>query len=54
MPDIIIRKVVNNENIKQTKEDTQIKNNYPMNDLGSVFSHYNPETGKNEPTENKL
>lgn len=27
---------------------------YVMNDLKSVYSHYNPKTGKNEITENKL
>ena len=30
------------------------KKKYPMNDLGSVYTHYNPKTGKNEPTENKI
>lgn len=28
--------------------------NYKMNDLGSVFTHYNKKLGKNVPTENKL
>lgn len=28
--------------------------NYPMNDLKSTFTHYDPKTGKNVPTENKL
>lgn len=27
---------------------------YPTNDLGSVYTHYNPKTGKNEPTPNVL
>ena len=27
---------------------------YEMNDLNSVYTHYNATTGKNEPTENKL
>lgn len=29
-------------------------NGYPMNDLGSVFVHYDPKLGRNVPTENKL
>lgn len=29
-------------------------NNYPMNDLKSTFTHYDPKTGKNVPTENIL
>lgn len=27
---------------------------YAMNDMNAVYTHYNPATGKNEPTENKL
>lgn len=27
---------------------------YPMNDLNSVYTHYDKNTGKNIPTENKL
>lgn len=34
--------------------DTINNNRYEMNDLKSVYSHYNPKTGKNEITENKL
>ena len=28
--------------------------NYPRNDLGSVYTHYDTRLGKNIPTENKL
>lgn len=34
--------------------DNTNNNRYEMNDLKSVYSHYNPKTGKNEITENKL
>ena len=27
---------------------------YPMNDLSSVFTHYDKDLGRNVPTENKL
>lgn len=27
---------------------------YPLTDMGSVYVHYNPKTGKNEPTPNIL
>lgn len=27
---------------------------YKMSDIKSVYTHYNPKTGKNEPTENKI
>lgn len=30
------------------------KPKYPMNDMVSVYTHYNPKIGRNEPTENKL
>lgn len=49
MPNIISsqqRPVVNNS--------IEFKEIYPMNDLNSVYTHYNPKTGKNEPTENKI
>lgn len=29
-------------------------NRYPNNDLGSVYTHWDPKLGKNVPTENKL
>lgn len=30
------------------------KPSYPMNDLGSVYTHWDPKKCKNVPTENKL
>lgn len=30
------------------------KKRYPMNDLGSTFTHYDKSLGVNVPTENKL
>jgi len=31
-----------------------LKHNFPMNDLGSVYTHYDQATGKNVPTPNKI
>ena len=50
MPYIITRKTVNNN-----EESSVIKKKkYELNDLGSVYTHYDPETCKNVATENKL
>lgn len=48
MPEIITRKTVKVESSANYKE------RYKMNDLGSVFSHYDSKSGKNVITENKL
>lgn len=34
--------------------DKSKKVRYKMNDLGSVYTHYDPILGRNVPTENKL
>lgn len=34
--------------------DKYIGSSYKMNDLSSVYTHYDPKTGKNVPTENKI
>ena len=46
---IITRKTVNNNATYNPKDGK-----YKMNDLGSVYTHYDSETGKNVATENKL
>ena len=48
MPEIVTRKIV------EMKSSGNYKERYKMNDLSSVFSHYDPKTGKNVITENKL
>lgn len=48
MPEIVTRKIV------EMKSSGNYKERYKMNDLSSVFSHYDPKTGKNVATENKL
>lgn len=48
MPEIITRKTVEMESSSDYKE------RYKMNDLSSVYTHYDPKTGKNVATENKL
>lgn len=50
MPYIVTRNTVNVPD-SHIEENT---NKYPMNDLGSVFTHWDPTLGKNVPTENKL
>lgn len=45
------------ENGKETRvnyDESEIKPKYKTNDLNSVFSHYNKNTGLNEPTKNIL
>ena len=37
-----------------TKGITFTPKYYPMNDLASVFTHYDAKLGKNIPTENKI
>ena len=49
MPDIVVRKTH-----PKTSFSIETTNSYPMNDLQSVYTHYDPELGKNVPTENKL
>ena len=51
MPYIINR---NNYSYPDTYNAIDNKVRYVMNDLKSVYSHYNPKTGRNEITENKL
>ena len=48
MPEIVTRKIV------EMKSSGNYKERYKMNDLSSVFSHYDQKTGKNAATENKL
>lgn len=49
--------IINRNNYSYPDTYNAINNNkvrYEMNDLKSVYSHYNPKTGKNEIIENKL
>ena len=48
MPEIIERNI----NTPITNKPKRIR--YKMNDLGSVYIHYDPKTGRNIATENKL
>ena len=48
-------KKLNNIKSSNNNDNKYISNKkYPMNDLCSVYTHYNPDTGRNEPTENKI
>lgn len=48
MPEIIERNI----NTPITNKPKKVR--YKMNDLGSVYTHYDAKTGRNVPTENKL
>lgn len=50
MPNIVERNMLNINN----KDNQSFKPRYQMNDLNSVFTHYDPDKGYNIPTENKL
>ena len=52
MPYIIERKVVDTMGNKDSNINQDIK--YPMNDLGSVYTHYDKSSGKNIPTKNTI
>lgn len=39
---------------KKPSFSRELKPRYAMNDLGSVYTHYDPATGKNVATENLL
>lgn len=47
--------IVTNNKTVNIKNDKNIYKSFDsMNDLKSVFSHYDPKTGRNVTTENKL
>ena len=50
MPNIIKRNTVT---VKNNGVETKCLD-YPMNDLDSVYTHYDPATGKNVATPNEL
>lgn len=46
--------VKNNGYVLKPNKYTPDQHRYKMSDLSSVYTHYDPKTGKNVPTENRL